>query len=196
MKIDKNHIIQKISEYFKVGLKSFPLFRFQIDTNRINARGGKVHMNQLEKWEKDGIITILLSDIVSSELKQYSKGFEKTSGQCFTMGFAEDEKNPEFTKIQNILFPNGCKNENQMNEVPVVFHAYKYKFILVTNDGDSKSQPTGILGNALALQTQLNNFKVVRDSDAVNMVQSEIDKLNEYAKVYSQETGTILELFA
>lgn len=193
--MDKNHRIQKIANHFKIGLKNFPLFRFQIDTNRINAKAREVHMNQLEKWEKDGIITILLSDIVSSELKQYSKGFEKTSGQCFTMGFAEDEKNPGFTKIQNILFPNGCKDENQMNDVRVVFHVYKYKFILLTNDGDSKSQPTGILGNASDLQTHLN-ITVMRDSGAVNMVQSEIDKLNEYAKIYSQETVTPLEFFA
>lgn len=65
-----------------------------------------------------------------------------------------------------------------MNDVRIVFHACKYHYILITNDGDSRSQPTGILGNASILKNELRII-IMRYSEAVGMVQSEIDKLNE-----------------
>lgn len=48
--INKNNKIQEIAIHFRVGLKPFPLFRFQIDTNRINAKGELDNMNQFSKW--------------------------------------------------------------------------------------------------------------------------------------------------
>jgi hypothetical protein len=194
--MDKNQKIQEISMYFKVGLNPFPLphCRFQFDTNRINARGNENYMKQLEEWAHKDIITLYFSDTVLRELQKYTPGLKKTSGKLFTMSFSEDEQRVPFKMIENILFPDGCKNENQMNDVRIVFHAYKHHYIFITNEGDSKSQPTGILGNASILKTQLN-ITVMRDSEAVKMVQSEIDKLNELAREYSKKTGTPLLLF-
>lgn len=134
--MDKNQKIQEISMYFKVGLNPFPLFRFQFDTNRINARRKLKHMNQLEEWAKNDIITLHFSDTVLGELQKYPAGYEKTLGELFTMSFpGEDEQRAPFKMIENILFSDGCKNENQMNDVRIVFHAYTYHYILITDEG-------------------------------------------------------------
>jgi hypothetical protein len=199
--MDKNQIIQQLTMYFKVGLKPLPLFRFQIDTNRINARGGLVYMNQLESWADNGTITLHFSSTVLNEIQKPGIGHareqqisRRISGELFTTGFPEDEQRQPFEKIENILFPNGCKkDESKMNYVRIVFHAYKYHYILITDEGDSKSQPEGILGNAAALSAL--SIKVMRDSEAVDMVRCKIDKLNDYIQIYSEQTGTQLELF-
>ena len=45
------------------------------------------------------------------------------------------------------MFPNGAKDDNELNDVRIVCEAKKYEAILVTGDGGSKAQPGGILGN-------------------------------------------------
>jgi hypothetical protein len=212
--MDKNLKIQQMTMYFKESLKQFPLFPFQIDTNLINTRGDDDHMNQIEKWDENGIISLFFSNIAMNELNKSLEDFgkelknfpkniqvkirkrsERISGKLFRIVYPDDEQHPDFKIIENILFPNGYqidKEVNERNDVCIVFCACKYRDILLTNEGDSNRQPKGMLGNASALQTKV---KIMRASDAVNMVQSEIDKLNAYAKIYSQKTGIPLELF-
>jgi hypothetical protein len=36
---------------------------FQIDTNRITARGGLANMNRLERWRHDGVIGLLMAEV-------------------------------------------------------------------------------------------------------------------------------------
>ena len=50
-----------------------------------------------------------------------------------------------FKKIESIIFPSEAENDNQKNDVAILFDAQKYKNTLITNDGESKSQPRGIL---------------------------------------------------
>ncbi len=38
----------------------FIYLEFFIDTNRINSREGLLHMNQLEKWHRSGVIDIAM----------------------------------------------------------------------------------------------------------------------------------------
>src|SRR5436305_8335915 len=50
-------------------------------------------------------------------------------------------------QIERTIFPDGAEVKSERNDVEIVFNAYKYGAILVTNDGHSKSQPRGILGS-------------------------------------------------
>lgn len=178
-------------------MQNFPIWRelsttrFLIDTNRINARGKEEHMNQLEQWGKIGIIELVHSDTVMAELRSYPLGFEKGAEKLFTGSFAEDESTNDFKKIESIIFANGSRNDNQKNDVRIIFHALKYHYILVTNDGDSKSQPGGMLGHAVALKKELG-VEIMRDNEAVCFVQDKIEERDEYARDYSRETGTPL----
>ncbi len=191
--------LEKLAWLLQGGVGALPsrklaLPRFQIDTNRINARGGEEFMNQLEQWAEEGIIDIDCSETVLGELQgKYKQGknmnlrFEKAAKGIFTGGFEEDETDPMFLKIESILCPNGCKDDNQKNDVRIVFHAWKYKYTLITNDGKSRAQPDGILGHAERLREI--GVEVIRDSEAVTMVRKKIIERDEYAKRYSEETG-------
>lgn len=186
--------LEKLAEY-SFDLPSRKLrkpLRFQIDTNRINARGGEQRMTQLENWENEELIEIHTSDVVMKELEKHPcGGLEKRSGKLFTMSFPDEDKARwEFKKIESILWPNGPQNKSQRNDVDIVFHAHKHSYILITNDGDSNTQK-GILGCAADLKRELD-ITVVRDSEAVEMVRNAIKERNEYACRFSQETGISL----
>ncbi len=42
---------------------------FQIDTNRINSRRSLENMNRLEKWRRDGVIGMFMSDVANAEAR-------------------------------------------------------------------------------------------------------------------------------
>jgi len=74
-------------------------------------------------------------------------------------------------EIEDILFPSGAQTPRQVNDVRIVFNAAYYMSILVTNDGDSSTQPNGILGN----RDKLTKFvQVMQDSKAVELVKERI----------------------
>ncbi len=76
------------------------------------------------------------------------------------------------SKIEKILFPLRCKNDNERNDVRVFFGAAYYYCILITNDGDSKTQPGGILGRSKELKEI--GVVVMRASEAVQKVRDNI----------------------
>ena len=71
-------------------------------------------------------------------------------------------------KIENILFLENAATTSERNDVEIVFNAYKYGSILVTNDGASKSQPNGILGKREELAKL--GIEVMTDTQAVAVV--------------------------
>lgn len=189
--------LKKIAVWCQVGLPSCKLqspLCFQIDTNRVNARGNEKHMNMLENWDKQGLISLLHSDTVRSELKAgYARGLAKLDGNLFTLSFSEDVNDPRKKSIGDIMYPTGAQNNNQKNDIEIVFQSLKYGRILVTNDGDSKAQPTGILGHAKELKNL--GIRVMRDNEAVELVLSAIRERDEYALRFSHETGLSLLAF-
>jgi hypothetical protein len=82
-------------------------------------------------------------------------------------------------KIKEVLFPNGIKSINEKNDVEIVFNAWKYDRILVTDDGGSKKQPGGILGSRDKLAAL--GIKILRDYEAVELVKEKIIRRDQSA---------------
>lgn len=97
-----------------------------------------------------------------------------------------NEADPMFQKIATALFPRGLSNANQRNDVAVVWDAVKWHAILVTNDGGSKNQPGGILGNASKLK---DHVKIMRDNEAADFIHAKIQKRDEQNRHIHEHTG-------
>jgi len=72
---------------------------FQIDTNRINSRGTLVAMNRLERWHRDGVIGLVMSDIAHAEAKagRNTRRSRKAVGYIYSLSF-EREPNAQLKK--------------------------------------------------------------------------------------------------
>ncbi len=130
-------------------------------------------MNQLERWRDHDVVSINMSGTANDEAKSGNddRRARKANQQIFTMTPPAGASDPIFKKIEEVLLPNGAKNENQRNDVRIVCEAVKYAAILVTGDGASKSQPGGILGNRDKLQGLL---RIVSSEEAVELVREKI----------------------
>ena len=163
---------------------------FHIDANRINASGKLEHVNRLEKWRKDGVILLGMSETAQSEAAagESASRKEKAYSYVYSMTMANTEKEKcQIRRIEEILFPEGAKAANEMNDVEIVFNALKYGAILITNDGGSRSQPRGILGNRDALGAM--GVRIMRDDEAVSYIGDLILKRDEHAKLVAEITA-------
>lgn len=157
---------------------------FQIDTNRINSKQKLDNMNLLEKWREDGVITIDMPEPATKEsfAGNNKQRIKKATQYIHSFTYADtSEERWVLKKIEDIIFPDGAKEQNQENDVEIVFNAHKYGRILVTNDGGSKKQPGGILGNAQELKKQLDII-VINDEVAVQLVREKIQKRDNFAR--------------
>jgi len=165
--------------------------RFHIDTNRINSRQALENMNQLEEWAKNGVIEL---DISERALEEASAGNDKKRrakaiNHIYSKTYADTpNEQARMKRIEEILFPGGTTNNNQKNDVEIVFNAGKYCYILVTNDGGSKTQPGGILGNVMKLKQELD-IEVMSDANAVDLVKHRIAQRDGLCRRISQETN-------
>ncbi len=151
----------------------------QIDTNRINARKKSEWMNQLEKWHEDEVIILEMSLVAHKEACAGSDlRRKKAIGYIYSETCARTTEEQDLLgKIESILFPIGAKTENGKNDIEIVFNSWKYADLLVTDDGGSKRQPGGILGNAKALAEI--GIIVMRDCEAVDYIKNLIKKRDE-----------------
>ena len=158
-----------------------------IDTNRLNARQALATMNQIEKWVDDEVILINMSEAAYDEARAGSnqQRTRKATGFIFTIENDDEVSiHPTYQRIEAALFPEGAKDQNQKNDVRVVFEAQKYGAILITNDGASKSQPGGILGNRDKLKGMVRIFS---DEEAVEFIRSKITERDELNRRIAQE---------
>jgi hypothetical protein len=169
----------------------FVYVRLQIDTNRINSRNTLPAMNRIEQWHRDGVVELLTSQVASGEMRHGGNvaRSQKASWMIYSMTAATtpDERD-ELRRIENILFDGGARTDGERNDVEIVFNASKYMAILVTNDGGSRRQPGGILGNATALQREFG-VRVMRDTEAVAHVEEKIANRDEIARDVARYTG-------
>ena len=162
---------------------------FHIDTNLINARGKLDEMNQIEKWAEDDVILVNMSEVSFSEAQQGNNAArtKKTLNHIFTLIENQlDESDQTYKNVASILFPDGIKNENQSNDVKIICHASHYQAILISNDGGSKSQPGGILGNANALRDVAT---IMSPAEAVSFIQNKIKARDDHNHQVSEHTG-------
>jgi len=160
---------------------------FSFDANRINAMQNCPATNQLEIWSKNGVIQIDMCDVAQNEAsKKNAARFQKASNYIYPITLESHRQSDEFRKIKNILFPNkSTLTTNEENDVLIILHAKQNNCILVTNDGGSRRQPKGMLGNKDRLFNEIG-VKVMRDTEAVELVEGKIierdDKVRRVAE--------------
>ncbi len=165
---------------------------FHIDTNVINGRGKLPSMNQIEKWASDDVILVNMSGVSFKEALAGNNDArsKKTLAQIFTITDVDlPENDPLYQKIENAVFPGGAQTQNQKNDVKVVYEAAKYAAILITNDGGSKTQPGGILGNRAKLRDYLTIYS---DHEAVEFIRQKIKERDDFNRRVVDEIGGTL----
>jgi hypothetical protein len=153
-------------------------------------------VNQLEKWRDDGVILINMAGTAREEALagNDAKRTQKANQQIFTMTLPAPVNSTRFKAIEAILFPGGAKDENQRNDIRIVADAIHYVAILVTNDGGSKTQPGGILGNRDALFRQFN-VRILSADEAVDFVRLKIRERDDFNRQWVQEFGGVLPVW-
>ena len=156
---------------------------FSFDTNRINAMQKCPATTQLEIWSKNGVIQIDMCDVAQVEASKKSAArFQKASNYIYPITRDSHRQSNEFRKIKNILFPNkSTLTINEENDVLIMLHAKQNNCILVTNDGGSRRQPKGMLGNKERLLNEIG-VKVMRDTEAVELVEGKIIERDDRAR--------------
>jgi hypothetical protein len=156
---------------------------FQIDTNRINSRGTLVAMNRLERWHRDEVIGLVMSDIAHAEAKagRNARRSRKAVGYIYSLSF---EREPNTQRIQRqiaeILFPQGCRRQGDVNDVRIVYNALQYQYILVTADGV-------ILRNQEALARL--GLRVMTDAQAITLAEQAIQERDAEAREDAAVSG-------
>lgn len=159
---------------------------FQIDTNRINSRQKLRAMNRLEKWARDGVIGLVMSDIAHTEAKADGNAHRsrKAVGYIYSLSF---EGEPYVQQIQSqidaILYPQGYCRQAEVNDVRIISNALQNKYILITADGV-------ILKNREAL-AQLG-LHVMKDAEAVALVEQKIQERDAETREDADATGESL----
>lgn len=162
---------------------------YQLDANRINARQKDSFVNQLEKWHNEGVIFLEMPHDAYIEARHGSKERAEKADN-YTWISTNDSIGGETEirrKIEAILFPSGTINKNQQKDVMILFTARQASATLITADGDSKTQPGGILGNACALAKL--GIRVLSAQEAVNEVTQFIYARDQMARQISNSTG-------
>jgi hypothetical protein len=163
---------------------------FYVDTNRINARQGLPHMNQLEEWHRNRVISIQMAEEAHDEAIRGNNPERARKARSYIYSIVPPDMQAQYRhilkEIENILFPSGAKTCSQVNDVRIVFNAAYYMSILVTNDGESSSQPNGILGNRDKLAKYV---QVMRDSEAVELVKERIKERDARARKIASMSG-------
>jgi len=163
---------------------------FIVDTNCVNARQKIKSMNRLEQWAENQLISLLTAEIAQSEMAaggniqriQKAYDFIYTKSEITTI-----EESRQFQEIENILFPNGANNQNEMNDVEIVFNAGKYCRPLITNDGTSKSQHGGMLGNRKMLSNL--GISVITPEEGVERVIKALNERDDHASEWADYYG-------
>jgi hypothetical protein len=164
---------------------------FFIDTNRINSRVGLPHMSQLEEWYKNGVIDIAMPIEAFQEAISGRNAQRNAKARSYSRPIVTARMQAKYEccrqEIENLLFPLGAQTQGEQNDVLIVFNAGYYRAILVTNDGDSKRQPNGILGNREELARL--GIQVMRDSEAIELVKEKIRERDAIARTIAERTG-------
>jgi hypothetical protein len=154
-----------------------------LDTNAINARRSDPDLNQIERWRADGVVQVMMSAHSSAEAKAGGNAARAAKALGYGYSYVGDGTEAERSTKQAIslvLLPAGIRNDAERNDVDIVFHAQKYSAILVTNDGGSRRQPGGILGNRVRLAAL--GVTVMRPREVVAHVREKVRARDERAK--------------
>lgn len=164
--------------------------RFMLDTNRINARQLDTSVNQLESWRENGVIELVMPEPACNEARSggYAARTSKAEQYIYAMPLPTTSVDQtQQAAISSILCPSGPTSPSARDDVDIVFCAQQYGAMLVNEDGASKRQPGGILGN----RGELRKLGIIalRTEEALAMVREEIAKRDERARRLAEATG-------
>lgn len=164
---------------------------FHLDTNLICARGKNKCVKNLERWVKNNVINLDMSRTAYNEAQVNNKLRKKKTISKFIWIQINYDPDDEYLKlIERILFPSGAKNQNQINDVVIVYTARQVGAMLISNEGNSNRQRKGILGNAERLK-EIGVY-VWSAKKAVLKINDLIQKRDILARQVAEEQGLAL----
>ena len=151
-----------------------PKLEYLLDTNCINARQKDPALNELEVLHEEGKIFLFMPRPAYDEAGFGSDARqEKTEDYCF-IGTVDNKRFKVKHTIGHILFPNRAKTDNQKKDIEILEVARQTRTTLITMDGASKSQPSGMLGH----RDELAKFgiKILRPAEALAEIKTLLGK--------------------
>lgn len=120
-----------------------------LDANAVNARQRDPSLNELEQLAALGKVDLEYSETAYNEAGHGSYLRQaKTVNYTWAALSGQPELEADWRAlIEKAIFPFGVKTDSDRKDVEVVLTAKIAGAILVTRDGDSKTQPRGILGS-------------------------------------------------
>lgn len=121
---------------------------FILDANCVNSRQNNGWLNNLEDKESQGLIDLYYA---STSLEEASHGNLRRKNKAESFPFSESNQDDptiqiKLNQIKLILYDGENETSNKLNDALIVLQAFLTNSPLITNDGNSKSQPKGILG--------------------------------------------------
>jgi hypothetical protein len=166
---------------------------YHFDANRIFPKNNDQDIAQLEKWHSNGVIFIEMSRCAQIEAETGSTAREDKASE-FTFTEATGSVGLEWKElIQKAVFPNGISKPSDTNDIEILFTAKLADATLITRDGESKTQPRGILGSRSDLEKI--GIQVMRANEAVNQIRELIKKRDYKAKELANDGKINLPLW-
>ena len=135
-------------------------------------------MNQLEKWNDDGVISLRFPEHAQSEAEsgRDARRTQKARRYLIPMpSITLDEERKRLREIQRTIFGNARLSKQDENDALIVFTAQKYAAaILITADGK-------LLRTADELHRR-NGVQVMSDESAVELVRNLISQRDKMAR--------------
>ncbi len=154
---------------------------FHIDTNCTNERQNDNELNELERLAEFGVIEIQYSEITYSEAevgKTPERRIKKIDNYTWAGLSGESSLEKEWReRITEAVFPQGLGKKSASNDVEALLTAKLAGAIFVTKEGESKSQPRGILGSKSELL--LLGIEVVSPLAALVLAKSQMNYLDK-----------------
>ena len=124
-----------------------------LDANAVNARQRDNSLNELESLAALGVVELDYCEIAYNEAG-HGSSLRQAKTENYTWAGLSGQSALEAdwrAKIEKVIFPLGAKTDSDRNDVEVVLTAKIAGAVLVTRDGNSKTQPRGILGSRAEL---------------------------------------------
>ena len=122
---------------------------YHLDANRVNAKGRDAGVNQLERWHREGIIFLEFA-LEAYREAEYGDACRAWKAADYTWAETVDNLGDEqarLRQIADVVFLGGARNVSEQNDVRILYSAWKAGAVLISEDGNSKRQPRGILGS-------------------------------------------------
>jgi len=135
-------------------------------------------MNQLEKWNADGVISLRFPQHAQSEAESGRDARRTQKARSLLIPFASitlDEERKRLSEIERIIFGNAQLSKQDENDALIVFTAQKWAAILVTADGK-------LLRSAKQLHHGPDSVQVMNDESAVELVRRCISVRDQMAR--------------